>query len=234
MDWHHGERLFQRKQRCYQLFEHCSKGFVRCKVCCIPTTNVNSFCPPCYTSLTRKTDVCLMCLKDSNKGKRVRSDVSYWYCDECSLKDEVKGLLNHPQLYSNGSSDRSFPLYQKIGLGLYWIYGYTADTPLKNRIMWWTPTANEERKFFKVEAAKIDMKFDWGERKCREKIVYTNKDKCKRVTSLDPVELALVPALFNLNSNSVVGSNSHSGIDDDFLKQRLYFMCLYGFTQFMG
>lgn len=169
-----------------QLDSTCSAGFVRCKCCHIPTVYANAFCQPCYTSLTRKSNVCLMCLQDACR-KKSGFETSYWYCPACYGKDEMKILIKYPQVYSNGSSDREFPYYQKLGPGLYWIYGYNAEPPMTNRILWWTPTFSEESKFFKIEAVKTELRFFWDKRQVYEKIVFSNKDVVERMSSLDHV-----------------------------------------------
>ena len=104
----------------------------RCRLCHFYTVYADEFCEPCYLYLTRKSSVCLTCLKDRTK------ETFYWYCSGC--RRDAMGL------YMTGNG----PIYEKIGVGLYQVYGWTVRAPLKDRRMWWRPTFDEEARFVPI------------------------------------------------------------------------------------
>ena len=236
----------------------CAKGFVRCKVCFIPTVYANEFCKPCYGSLVQnpkfKRGVCIVCLNTTKKrtGTRVKAetqpDMSYWYCPKCSEKEEIKAIFRHIQLYFiNGTVN--VPLQQKIGTGIYQVFGCNPETPLPTRDIWWTPTFSEEARLFKIEPIKTESHFLWDRGIMHERILYSNKYTCEKTTPFS--ELGRPPSAPTSQTSKNVHQDSklqqlqkpeQSGVrkfvmtidDDEFLKQRAYFLCLFGFRELMG
>lgn len=113
----------------------------RCRVCSLQVVSCDSFCDPCYMYLSRKTDLCLACLKPGRSTDRFSI-----YCSTCSNSfNGTHGL----QLFSY-KSDKDYPLYQRIGTGMYQVYGFSPSKPLKRRYCWWRPTIYNYKKFIKV------------------------------------------------------------------------------------